>query len=167
MTRGEGTMRHKLYVLNNALLFMGVSIYFGTGWSTAIFQFPVMRSMTPENYRLHFIPQIAAATNFFTFLVSLMVTTCLIMIVVEWKRPGRLLPIMLLVAIIGATCLTYFVIFPVNAVLRAGITDQRTLDQVIARWKVLTEIRVAIWSFEWLLLILWFGRKAYQAESAT
>jgi TRAP-type uncharacterized transport system fused permease subunit len=153
-------------VLNNALLFMGVSIYFGTGWSTAIFQFPVMASMTPENYRLHFIPQIAAATTFFTFLVSLMVTTCLVMIVGEWKTRRRWLPITLLLLIIGATCLTYFVIFPVNAVLRAGITDQAQLDQVIARWKFLTEIRVTIWSLEWLLMILWFGRKAYQAESS-
>lgn len=159
-------MRQKLYVLNNALLFMGVSIYFGTGWSTAIFQFPVMPSMTPENYRLHFLPQIAAATNFFTFLVSLMVTTGLVMIVGEWKTRGRWLPITLLLAIIGATCLTYFVIFPVNAVLRAGIADQAQLDQVIARWKFLTEIRVAIWSFEWLLMMIWFGAKAYRAETA-
>lgn len=160
-------MRQKLYLVSNALLFMGVSIYFGTGWSTAIFQFPVMPSMTPDNYRLHFLPQIDAATNFFTFLVSLMVVTCLIMIVHEWKTGWRWLPIALLLAIVGATCLTYFVIFPVNAVLRAGIVDQAQLDEVIGRWKSLTKIRVAIWSFEWLLMMVWFGARAYRAETTT
>jgi hypothetical protein len=159
-------MRQKLYLLNNALLFMGASIYFGTGWSTAIFQFPVMPLMTPDNYRLHFIPQIDAATHFFTFLVSLMVTTGVIMIIGEWKTRGRWLPIAVVLLVVGATSLTWFVIFPVNAILRAGIADQAQLDQVIARWKFLTEIRVAIWSSEWLLMMLWFGTRASRAEAA-
>ncbi len=158
-------MKRKLYLLSNSLLFMGVSIYFGTGWSTAIFQFPVMPRMTPENYSLHFIPQIDAATDFFTFLVSLMVTTCLIMIVAERKTRYRWLPIALLLAIVGATCLTYFVIFPVNDVLRAGITDQARLNEVIGRWKVLTTYRVAIWSFEWVLMMSYFASKLYRAEA--
>ena len=158
-------MKRKLYLLSNSLLFMGVSIYFGTGWSTAIFQFPVMPHMTPENYSLHFIPQIDAATAFFTFLVSLMVTTCLIMIVAEWKTRYRWLPIALLLAIVGTTCLTYFVIFPVNDVLRAGITDQATLNEVIGRWKVLTEYRVVIWSVEWVLMMSYFASKLYRAEA--
>ena len=158
-------MKRKLYLLSNSLLFLGVSIYFGTGWSTAIFQFPVMPSMTPQNYALHFIPQIDAATNFFTFLVTMMVTTCIAMIVGEWKTRYRWLPIALLAAIVGATALTYFVIFPVNAILRAGITEQVTLNEVIDRWKLLTEYRVAIWSFEWLLMMSYFATKLYSAET--
>jgi hypothetical protein len=96
-----------------------------------------------------------------------MVVTCSIMIAAEWKTGWRWLPIALLLALIGATCLTYFVIFPINAVLRAGVADQAHLDRVIARWKSLTEIRVAIWSFEWLLMMLWFGARAYRAETRT
>jgi MFS superfamily sulfate permease-like transporter len=154
-------VKRKLYLFSNSLLFMGVSIYFGTGWSTAIFQFPVMPRLTVDNYYLHFIPQIDAATNFFTFLVTLLVITCLVMIVGEWKTGLRWLPITLLVAVIGATCLTMFVIFPVNDILRKGIHDPNQLRQIIDRWKLLTEVRVGIWSFEWSLMMFYFATKAY------
>lgn len=156
-------MKQKLLVLNHAALFWAVSVYLGTGWSTAIFQFPVMRLLTPDNYRLHFIPQIDAATTFFTFLVTLMLVTCGIMIVTEWKTSFRWLPIILFVAVVGATSLTLFVIFPVNDVLRQGITDQAVLDAVIAKWKALTWARVGIWSFEWILMMVYFGAKAHRA----
>jgi hypothetical protein len=141
---------------------MGVSIYFGTGWSTAIFQFPVMQQLTVDNYYLHFIPQIDAATNFFTFLVTLLIITCLIMIVGEWRTRFRWLPITLLLAVIGATCLTAFVVFPVNDILRKGIQDPNQLGQIIGRWKLLTEVRVGIWSFEWLLMMFYFAAKVHE-----
>jgi len=157
-------MKKKLYVFSNALLFMGVSIYFGTGWSTAIFQFPVMKQLTVDNYYLHFIPQIDAATNFFTFLVTLLVVTSIVMIIGEWKTRFRWLPITLLLAVVGATCLTMFVVFPVNDILRKGIHDPNQLRQVIDRWKLLTQVRVGIWSFEWALIMFYFASKAYQAD---
>jgi len=159
-------MKRKLYVLSNALLFMAVSIYFGTGWSTAIFQFPVMPLMTVENYSLHFIPQIDAATSFFTFLVTLMAITCVVMIVGEWRTRFRWIPILLLLAVIGATSLTQFLVFPVNDVLRNGITSQAQLMEVIVRWKTLTWVRVAIWSFEWALMMFYFAAIAYRSSNA-
>ena len=159
-------MKRKLYLLNNSLLFMAVSIYFGTGWSTAIFQFPVMPQMTVNNYYLHFIPQIDAATNFFRFLVTLMGVTGLVMIVGEWKTRFRWVPILVMLAVAGATCLTVFVVFPVNDILRKGITDQAQLVEVIDRWKNLTRVRVGIWSFEWALMMFYFAASAVrQAES--
>jgi hypothetical protein len=154
-------MKRALYLLNNSLLFMGASIYFGTGWSTAIFQFPVMALMTPDNYYLHFIPQIDAATNFFTFLVTLMVVTGMVMTVGEWKTRFRWIPIVVLLAVIGATCLTYFVVFPVNDILRAGVKDQQQLASLIDRWKMLTQVRVGIWSLEWALMMFYFAASTY------
>src|SRR6266536_1296592 len=155
-------MKRKLYLLSNSLLFAGVSIYFGTGWSTAIFQFPVMKQLTPDNYYLHFIPQIDAATNFFTFLVTLLVITGVIMIIGEWKTEFRWVPILVLLAVVGATCLTMFVIFPVNDILRKGIHDPNQLRRVIDKWKLLTEVRVGIWSFEWALMMYYFAASAYR-----
>jgi hypothetical protein len=152
-------------VLSCSLLFAAVSIYFGTGWSTAIFQFPVMPHLTVDNYYLHFIPQIDAATSFFTFLVSLMVVTGLIMIVAEWRTRFRWLPILVLLAVIGATTLTTLVIFPVNDLLRRGIHDQQRLVEVIGRWKSLTQVRVAIWSFEWALMMLYFAGRVRRREA--
>lgn len=156
----------KWYLLSCSLLFAAVSVYFGTGWSTAIFQFPVMPQLTVDNYKLHFIPQIDAATDFFTFLVSLMVVTGLIMIVAEWRTRFRWLPILLLLAVVGATTLTTLVIFPVNDVLRHGIRDQQHLVEVIGRWKSLTQVRVAIWSFEWVLMMAYFAARVGRREAA-
>jgi hypothetical protein len=150
-------MKTALYVINNSLLFMAVSIYFGTGWSTAIFQFPVMPMLTVQNYYLHFIPQIDAATNFFTFLVTLMGITGLVMTIGEWRTRFRWIPILVLLAVAGATALTWFVVFPVNDVLRNGVSSQAELMDVVGRWKQLTLIRVAIWSFEWLLMMWYFA----------
>ncbi|MGH9237101.1 MAG: hypothetical protein ACRD3G_03595 [Vicinamibacterales bacterium] len=150
-------MKKVLYVINNSLLFMAVSIYFGTGWSTAIFQFPVMPMLTVQNYYLHFIPQIDAATNFFTFLVTLMGITGVVMTIGEWRTRFRWIPILVLLAVVGATSLTWFVVFPVNDVLRNGVSSQAELMDVVGRWKQLTLIRVAIWSFEWLLMMWYFA----------
>lgn len=157
-------MKTKLLAVNHSALFAAVSIYFGTGWSTAIFQFPVMPQLTIDNYYLHFIPQIDAATDFFTFLVTLMFVTCVVMIISEWRTRFRWVPILLLLAVIAATCLTYFVIFPVNDVLRAGIKDLAQLQEVVHQWIFLTKIRVAIWSFEWALMMYYFACMAFCKE---
>ena len=101
-----------LYQINNALLLFGVSFYMGTGWSTWIFNFPVIPKLTTADYYNHFIPQIAAATDFFTFLVSMMILTGAIMIVGEWNTKFRWVPIVVVACVIGATCLTVFIIFP-------------------------------------------------------
>ena len=153
-------MKQKLYVLCTSLLFMAVSIYFGTGWSTAIFQFPVMPMLTVQNYYLHFIPQIDAATNFFTGLVTLMGITGVVMMIGEWRTRFRWIPILILLAVGAATALTWFVVFPVNDVLRAGVTSQAQLMDLVARWKQLTLARVAIWSFEWALMMWYFASLA-------
>ena len=155
-------MKKILYVVNNALLFAGVSIYFGTGWSTAIFQFPVMPHLTPDNYYLHFIPQIDAATVFFTVMVTVMLINCGVMLIVEWKTKYRWVPIVIAVLVIGATCLTVFIIFPVNQILRDGITDQAQLMDIVAQWIFLTKIRVALWSAEWIVMMYYFGDNLYK-----
>jgi len=157
-------LKKKLSLLCGALLFAGVSIYFGTGWSTAIFQFPVLPKLTVADYYLHFIPQIDAATSFFKFLVTMMITTGLILAWAEWRTRYRWLPILVLLAVVGATLLTTLVIFPVNDILRQGIHDQAQLVQVMDRWKHLTEVRVVIWSFEWVVMMFYFGSKAYGRE---
>jgi hypothetical protein len=155
--------KSKLLVLNHSILFLGVSIYFGTGWSTAIFEFPVVPQLNVDNYYLHFIPQIAAATDFFTFLVSLMLATGVVMVIAEWKTRFRWVPIAVLLLICAATSLTMFVIFPVNEILEKGITDPNQLSQVLDKWVSLTKIRVGLWSLEWLCMMYYFAAKALPA----
>ena len=150
-----------LYVLNNAILFAGVSIYYGTGWSTAIFQFPVMPHLTPENYYLHFIPQIDAATVFFTVLVTVMLINCGVMLIVEWKTKYRWIPIAIAILVIVATCVTVFLVFPINDVFRAGVTEQAELFELVDRWIAWTWVRTALWSLEWVVMMYYFADNLY------
>ena len=46
-----------------------------------------------------------------------------------------------------------------------GIHDQAQLEQVTDRWKHLTEIRVVIWSFEWVVMMVYFAAKAYGQDT--
>src|SRR6476469_3196096 len=97
-TSARLTMKNKLLLLSYAVLFAGVSIYFGTGWSTVIFQFPTLPQLNVSNYYLHFVPQVAAATTFFTILVPLMCLICLVMLKAEWHTRFRCVPIVVLLA---------------------------------------------------------------------
>lgn len=93
-----------------------------------------------------------------------MVITAVVMAVGEWKTRYRWVPITMLLVVVGATCLTIFVVFPVNAVLREGISDQNQLLEVIERWIFLTKIRVGIWSLEWILMMFYFASRVYAKD---
>ena len=156
-------MKNKLLLLGYAILFAGVSIYFGTGWSTVIFQFPTLPELNVSNYYLHFVPQVAAATTFFTILVPVMCIICIVMMKAEWRTRFRWVPIVVLVAIIAASSVTYFLIFPINREMAARITDAQQLTTAINKWVQYTWYRVVIWTIEWVTLMYYFAARAYQA----
>jgi hypothetical protein len=155
-------MKRKLLLFSYAVLFAGVSIYFGTGWSTVIFQFPTLPELNVSNYYLHFVPQVAAATTFFTILVPLMCIICLVMLKAEWRTRFRWVPIVVLVAIIAASSVTYFLIFPINKEMAARISDAQQLKTAIDKWVQYTWYRVVLWTIEWLTLMYYFAARAYQ-----
>ena len=160
-------MRRKLLLVSYAVLFAGVSIYFGTGWSTVIFQFPTLPELNVGNYYLHFVPQVANATRFFTVLVPVMCIICLVMLKAEWHTRWRWIPIVVLVAIIGASSITYFLIFPINRAMAAHITDPQQLAEAISKWVRYTWLRVALWTLEWLSMMCYFAGRAYEAMGRT
>jgi hypothetical protein len=84
-------MKKKLLLLDYCVLFFGTSYYLGTGWSTAITQFPIMPQLTVSNYYLHFVPQVAASTGFFNWLVPIMILTAVVMLAAQWKTRWRLI----------------------------------------------------------------------------
>ena len=159
---GRLNMKTKLLLLSYAILFAGVSIYFGTGWSTVIFQFPTLPELNVNNYYLHFVPQVAAATGFFTVLVPLMCLICLVMIKMEWRTGFRWVPILVFLCIIAASGITYFLIFPINHEMAGRITDPQQLAVAISKWVQYTWYRVALWSIEWATLMYYFAARAYQ-----
>jgi hypothetical protein len=156
-------VHRKLLLVSYAVLFAGVSIYFGTGWSTVIFQFPMLPELNVSNYYLHFVPQVANATSFFTVLVPVMCLICLVMLKAEWHTRWRWIPVVVLLAILAASGITYFLIFPINREMAAHITDPQQLAVAINKWVRYTWLRVALWTLEWLVMMCYFAQRAYQA----
>ncbi|MBT1711583.1 DUF1772 domain-containing protein [Fulvivirgaceae bacterium PWU5] len=146
-----------VYVLNKALLFACVSMYFGTGWSLVLFTFPIAPKLTPDNYYNQFVPQVTAATHFFTYMTMVMMVCCAIFIIEKWRSRDKWYPIVVLVLVIGATLLTIYFILDYNERMAEGITDPIELNTVLDKWMFLNIIRVSLWTLQWLTLMLYFS----------
>ena len=99
-------------------------MYFGTGWSLVLFSFPTAHELTPANYYSHFVPQVTAATNFFRVMTMVMIVSCIILIIEEWRTRLKWYGVGILLAVVVATALTILYIFPYNRAMAAGITDK-------------------------------------------
>lgn len=159
-------MKAKLLIANHALLLLFASMYLGTGGSLVLFSFPVAPQLTIDTYYLQFVPQVQAATEFFTTMTKLMLACGAIMLVAEWRQPTRWVPIVVLLGVIAATALTLKWIFPLNAEMASHITDPARLSAVLAEWMQLNRIRVALWCVQWSALMWYFARWAARARYA-
>ena len=160
-------MKAALAVWNASFLFLTTAMYLGTGWSMWLFQFPVASHLTPETYYWAFVPQVASATTFFTWMTSLMMLSALIMIWLEWKTDMRWVPIVVLLAVLTATGLTVKFIFPYNNAMSAGIHDPVQLQKILAKWIALNKVRVSLWTVQWTAMMWYFGRRTWQALRST
>lgn len=156
----------KLLTLNKVILFACASMYFGTGWSLVLFSFPVAPELTPDNYYMQFVPQVLAATKFFTYMTMLMMVCCIVFIIEEWKTSIKWYPIIFLLLVILATLLTIFFIFEYNEQMTAGITDPVVLKGVLTKWMNLNTIRVSIWTLQWLVMAIYFFRAELKLKQA-
>ncbi len=150
-------MRRTLLTLNHAVLFLCASMYLGTGWSIVFFTYPVVPQLTPANYFLQLVPPLQAAVPFFTHMTYVMITLGLVMIVSEWRTKLRWIPVIYLLAVIGAGLFTQQMMFPLNNEMASGITDAVRLKTVLDEWKSLHLIRSSIWTLEWICMMVWFG----------
>lgn len=145
-----------LLVASYMLLFACTSMYFGTGWSLVLFSFPTARDLTPDNYHSHIVPQVQAATKFFTWMTNLMIVLAIIMIVAEWGEPLGWVPWVVLAGVVAATALTILGIFKHNKRLTEGINDPDELTETLAAWMKLNVWRVSLWTVQWLAMAVWF-----------
>jgi hypothetical protein len=145
-----------LIILNDLLLFACVSMYFGTGWSLVLFSFPSGKELTVENYYDQFVPQVTAATKFFTWMTSVMIAAAIVMTVSEWHHRVWA-PLIVLGGVIAATALTAALILPLNQVMAGHIKDPRLLETTLTRWMALNRIRVTLWTAQWLAIAAYIG----------
>ncbi|MDR8389608.1 DUF1772 domain-containing protein [Aliifodinibius sp. S!AR15-10] len=149
-------MKKLLLKINKGILFACVSMYFGTGWSLVFFQFPSAEGLTPDTYYDQFVPQVTRATDFFTIMTMVMMVSAIIMIIEHWKSVKKWFPIGVLAGVIVATLLTMTYIFPYNEQMSEGISQMAQLQEVLSKWMRLNVVRVSIWTFEWLCMLLYF-----------
>lgn len=147
-------------VVNNLFLFLCASMYLGTGWSLVLFSFPIAPKLRPDNYYNQFVPQVTAATRFFTVMTVLMLASAVCMIIGGPPGGYRLLGATVLAGIVAATVLTVVAILPDNARMAAGIRTQAELDTILRRWMARNRIRVGLWTLQWAALACWFGIEA-------
>jgi hypothetical protein len=147
--------------LNAALLFLCCSMYLGTGWSMGLFSFPVRPKITVDNYYLLFVPEVTAATRFFTWMTMVMMASAVGMIWTEWHGALVWAPVVVLVAVSISTLLTVVIILPINKRMAAGITDPAELNRVLDRWETLNWVRISLWSVQWAAMIVWFMVKLH------
>lgn len=160
-------MKEKLLILNHSLLFLCTSMYLGTGWSLVLFSFPIAPQLTIDNYYLQFVPQVTAATEFFTQMTLLMIALCLVMLAVEWKTNFRWIPIIVLLGVVAATGLTIVYILPINDLMRVGIRDPEELTNLLSQWIFLNKIRVGFWTVQWIAMMVYFALKALNTIKLT
>ncbi len=146
----------QLLALNKLLLFLCTSMYFGTGLSMVLFSFPLAPDLTPDNYYMQFVPQVQAATKFFTYMTMVMMGSCIIFIIGEWKSNRKWYPIIILILVILATLLTIYFIFTYNEQMAAGIKDPIILQEVLSKWMRLNTIRVSLWTLQWLTMAIYY-----------
>jgi len=151
-------------MLNACLLFLCTSMYLGTGWSLVLFSFPIAPQLTVDTYYLQFVPQVTAATRFFTWMTLVMMVSAIVLLLAERRSPLRWYPLAVFLAVLAATLLTRFLIFRYNAEMAAGIRDPGRLREVLAAWMSTNRIRVGLWTVQWLAMMGYFAHRLLRAE---
>jgi hypothetical protein len=159
-------MKERLLILNHALLFLCASMYLGTGGSLVLFSFPIAPQLTTQNYYLQFVPQVTAATAFFTTMTKVMLATACIMLFAEWRQVTRWVPIVVLLSVIASTVLTLIWIFPLNQAMADHIQDPGQLKTVLSAWMNLNRIRAVLWLIQWCSLMAYFAYWARRGRYA-
>jgi hypothetical protein len=156
-------MKNFLLVLNKAVLFACVSMFFGTGLSLILFSFPIAPYLTPSNYYYEFVPEVSGAVHFFTYMTILIMVCCIIFIIEKFKSPLKWYPIITLVLTIATTALTLIYIIPYNDLMEAGFKTNADLHAVLTKWMDLNYIRVSIWIGMWLSMMVYYTYLAIQS----
>lgn len=157
----------RLLIANHVFLMLCTSMYLGTGGSLALFSFPIASQLTPGNYYLQFVPQVQAATEFFTTMTKLMLASGFVMLITEWRQSTRWVPIVVLLGVFIATFLTLKWIFPLNAEMASHIQDAARLQQVLDDWMRLNWLRAALWCIQWSAMAWYFARWAHRSRYST
>ena len=162
------SIKNKLLALNHTYYFWGTSVYVGLLWSLHFIFYPSWESMTPEALPEHFMVPVNAATDFFTYVVPVMLLTGAILIYTEWKTEQRWISVLSYVALLVMMMVGYFLIAPVNESIASGIAnanlDPEILEHQLKSWMLYNDIRGVIMTSMWLIIVYYFISKGNLLE---
>lgn len=156
-------MKNILLNLNAGYAFFTSSIYMGVMWALHFFWYPGWHYLNLGNVQDAFVGPTSEATKFFTILVPIMMVSCIILIITEWKQPARWTTWLITAGIVAATLVGKLIIIPINDTIAAGVADQATLNTLMERWMMLNNIRMAITTVMWLGCLFYFIYKKTDA----
>lgn len=145
---------------NLGLLLGCVSIYMGVGWFMWVMSFPSAPHLTPDNMAVVMLPQVAAATRLFTFLVTLMGLGEALLVWQLWHTPFRLWAILALVLLVAATGVHVTYLKPINDELASHAPTLARLQALLIPWIHYNRIKVLLWNLEWLNLAVVLVRQS-------
>lgn len=154
--------------LNNAYIFFCASIYLGLFWSLHFFWFPhYPNSLTLDNYYEAIIPQTTTATKFFFITIPIMAIAIVIMLITEWNSKLRWVPLAWIPGLLVPVVVQQAFIEDVNNQFIAGVTDERTLQELLKEWMFLNDLRWIILTIMWCITMYFFIAKAKPSYKKT
>lgn len=158
-------MKPLFLTLNLIFVWFGTTLYAGVLWSLHFFWFPSWRHLRVATYYEQFVPQTTTATKYFTVVVPIMFLALIILTIHEWSTRLKWLTIAMFMSLAGATFFGTMRIIPINKQLKAGVTDQAQLDQMLGRWIDLNEMRFYLLTLMWFFLVIYVLRKGNIARA--
>jgi hypothetical protein len=130
-------------------------------WSLHFFWFPNYPStLTLDNYYDAIIPQTTLATKFFFITIPIMAVCLVIMLVSEWKKKLMWVPIIWIPGLLAPVVIQQAFIEDINDQFSAGVTDEATLQILLADWMYLNDLRWIILTIMWCITMYFFIAKA-------
>ncbi len=158
-------MKSVWMVINNAYVFFGTTLYVGVLWALHFFWYPTWSVYNAANYYDHFIPPTLAATKFFTIVVPIMFLTHVIMVWKEWRTSMRWVAMVPLLCLAAASYVGQMHIIPINKILGTRVTDPARVSELLQQWMQLNDIRWVLMTASWVVLMYYFGAKAYKWDT--
>lgn len=152
-------MKEILLTINDVYWLVGATIYVGVLTTLRLFLYPSWTTLRPETTHDHFTLPTEAATRFFLIAIPTWIFVAIVMIVSEWGETTIWPPIIAFLGLMTTTLVGWFGIQPINREIKAGVSDEARLRELLQRWMKINDLRWAAVIVMWCALCWYFVDK--------
>lgn len=149
-------MKEILLTINDVYWLVGATIYVGVLTTLRLFLYPSWTTLRPETTHDHFTLPTEAATRFFLIAIPTWIFVAIVMIVSEWGETTIWPPIIAFLGLMTTTLVGWFGIQPINREIKAGVSDEARLRELLQRWMKINDLRWAAVIIMWAALCAYF-----------